>query len=311
MEKKSASAFAPATVANVGLGFDFMGFAVEGQGDTVSISFANDANSQITLTGKYGGLIPTEIERNTAGVAALAFLKVLGKENTGLNITLEKNLPLGSGMGSSASSAAAALTALNELFGNPFTVQQLIPFAMEGERAACGTAHADNAAPSLLGGFVIIRSRDPLDIIELKCPDDLFCSVIHPHVELKTADARRVLKREIALSDVTKQCANVAAFTIGLLREDYELLGRSMHDILAEPKRLQLIPGYEPVHAAALRNGAVGCGISGSGPSIFALCKGKSSSEAVSAAMKEALEKAGLGSDSFITTLNARGAYVI
>lgn len=312
MNGKSVTAFAPASVANVGLGFDFMGFALRGAGDRVTVACNEDGEEiSIRMTGDYGHLIPEDPEKNTAGVAVYAFLRAKGCTGINLKIGLEKNLPLGSGLGSSASSSAAALFALNELLGNPFTTEELIPFAMEGERIACGTAHADNVAPSLLGGFVIIRSYDPLDIIRVRCPDDLYCSVIHPHIQVKTSDARRILKRDIPLSDVTKQCANVAAFITGLLTEDYRLMGRSMDDLLAEPKRIQLIPGFELLKKAAMESGAIGCGISGSGPSVFALCKGKAASHLVADAMKKSLSRTGMDSDILISPLNAEGAYLV
>jgi homoserine kinase len=312
MNGRSVTAFAPASVANVGLGFDFMGFALSGAGDRVTVSLnGSTGDTTIIMSGEYGSLIPVEPAKNTASVAAIAFLKAKGYEGKGLKIELEKNLPLGSGMGSSASSSAAALFALNELLGNPSTTGELIPFAMEGERIACGTAHADNVAPSLLGGFVIIRSYDPLDIVRIKCPDELYCAVIHPHIQVRTADARRILKREIPLGDVTKQCANVAVFITGILREDYDLIGRSMDDLLAEPKRIQLIPGFDNAKKAAIGTGAIGCGISGSGPSIFALCRGEALSFKVAEAMKGSLMDSGLESDIFISSLNAQGAYLI
>lgn len=312
MEKKSFKAFAPATVANVGLGFDFMGFALDKAGDTVSVSEGKD-HTGITIStgGKYGPLVPSDPLKNTAGVAAKALLLAHGYEGKSLQLRLEKNLPLGSGLGSSAASAAAALVAVNVFLGNPYSAEEMIPFAMEGERVACGTAHADNVAPSLLGGFVIIRSYSPLDIIRLRCPDDLYCAVVHPHIELKTSDSRRILKRDIPLGDVTRQCANVAGFLTGLFREDYDLIARSMHDLLAEPKRLQLIPGYEKVKNAAMSAGATGCGISGSGPSVFALCKGETAARDVAYAMKHALESTGLGADEFISTLSSPGAHIV
>ncbi|HVN57746.1 MAG TPA: homoserine kinase [Bacteroidales bacterium] len=310
MKEVCVRAFAPATVANVGLGFDFMGFAVEGAGDRVEMRLSRNEKTTIRLEGKYGHMVPGDPSGNTAGVACMALLTAIGSEQTGLDIRLEKNLPLGSGMGSSASSSAAALIALNRLLDDPFTVEELIPFAMEGERTACGTAHADNVAPSLMGGFVIIRGYDPLDIIKLRCPDDLFCALIHPHVELKTSDSRRVLRKDVPLADVTRQCANVASFITGLFRGDFDLIGRSMHDILAEPKRQQLIPGYELAREAAISSGAISCSISGSGPSLFALCKGKDSAVRAASSMQNALHQAGIGSDMHVTSVNAPGARI-
>jgi homoserine kinase len=311
MNHKSVTAFAPASVANVGCGFDIMGFALGIQGDNVTISpGSKSSQSNIKITGKYSALIPSDRKKNTAGVAVDAYLEATGKD-INLDILLEKNLPLGSGMGSSASSAAAAVFAVNEFFGNPLTTRDLIPFAMEGERVACGSAHADNVAPSLLGGFLLIRSYTPLDIIQIECPHDLYCAVVHPHIELKTSDARRILKREIPLNDVIRQSANAAAFMVGLMKCDYNLIGRSVTDLLAEPKRNQLIPGFDNARQAALDEGATGFGISGSGPSVFALCKGEPLAEKVADAIKNAFMKAGLESDSLVSGLNSPGARVV
>jgi homoserine kinase len=312
MQNKSVTAFAPATVANVGCGFDIMGFALKGSGDKVTITLeAEKDNEIITMSGQYANLIPSERHKNTAGVAVNAFLKATGNTDLRLNIELEKNLPLGSGLGSSAASAAAAVYAVNILLGNHLTTNELIPFAMEGERIACGSAHADNVAPSLLGGFVLIRSYNPLDIIRVKCPDQLFCTVIHPHIELKTSDARRILKRDIPIDDVIKQSANTAAFMIGIIKEDFDLLGRSICDLLAEPKRTQLIPGFEAVKRAALDAGAIGCGISGSGPSVFALCNGELSAGRVAIVIQKTFSEAGLISDAIISSLNSPGASIV
>jgi homoserine kinase len=240
-----------------------------------------------------------------------AYLEATGKTDVMLGISLEKNLPLGSGLGSSASSAAAAVFALNNLLGNPLTTTELIPFAMEGERLACGSAHADNVAPSLLGGFVLIRSYKPLDIIQVKCPDELYCAIIHPHIQLNTSDARRILKRDIPLNDVIRQSANAAAFMTGIIKEDFDLMGRSICDLVAEPKRTQLIPGFEQAKHAALDAGAIGCGISGSGPSVFALCKGELISWQVAEVMKKAFSEAGLSTDTYVSPLNAPGACIV
>jgi homoserine kinase len=308
----SATAFAPATVANVGCGFDIMGFAVKDAGDKVTITLDSDsANNRITMSGTYGSLIPPERVKNTAGVAVDAYLKATGNKGIKTAIALEKNLPLGSGMGSSAASAAAAVFALNHLLGNPLTTTELIPFAMEGERVACGSAHADNVAPSLLGGFVLIRSYDPLDIIRVRSPDDLFCTIIHPHIQLSTSDARRILRKDIPLKDVIRQSANAAAFMTGMITEDFGLMGRSICDLLAEPKRSQLIPGFDKARQSALDSGALGYGLSGSGPSVFALCKGESSAKVVAQVIRESFAEAGLNSDMFVSRLNAPGATIL
>ncbi len=306
---QSVTAFAPATVANVSCGFDIMGFAIEGSGDKVSIEFAE--KNEVVLSGPYGHLIPSAFEKNTASVAVTAYLKSLHKEEMKFRISLEKNMPLGSGMGSSASSSAAAVFAINYLLGNPLTTTELIPFAMEGERVASGSAHADNVAPSLLGGFVLIRSYTPLDIIQVACPDDLFCTVVHPHIELHTSDARRILQHDIPIGDVIKQTANTAGFMLGLLTKDYALMGRSMNDLLAEPKRILLIPGFEESRKQALLHGALGCGISGSGPSIFALSKGRDTAMEIATLIKKSFLAVGLESESFVSKMNVEGARIV
>jgi len=312
MIEKSVTAFAPASVANVGCGFDIMGFALGGYGDKVTVTISHEtSNSMILMSGPFAGLIPSGREKNTAGVAVDAFLDSTGNKDICLSISLEKNLPLGSGLGSSASSSAAAVFAANELLGRPLLTKDLIPFAMEGERVACGSAHADNVAPSLIGGFVLIRSYDPLDIVQIKCPDELYCAVVHPHIELRTSDARRILKHDIPMQDVIRQSANAAAFMVGMIKEDFDLIGRSINDLLAEPRRIQLIPGFDSVKDAAMRNGAIGCGISGSGPSVFALCRGESLASELAGIIQNAFTVAGLKSDPMVSKLNSPGAYII
>ena len=309
---KSVTAFAPASVANVGCGFDIMGFAVQGIGDIVTVTLQPESdNSKITLTGAYGHLTPTERSENTAGVAINAYLQAIGKSYIGLSITLQKNMPLGSGMGSSAASSAAAVFAVNHLLGNPLSTHELIPFTMEGERIACGSAHADNVAPALLGGFVLIRSYDPLDIISVKGPDDLFAAVVHPHIELNTSDSRRVLNKEVSVADAIIQSANTAGFMVALIKSDYELMKRSMSDLLAEPRRTQLIPGYDAIKNAAMEAGAIGCGIAGSGPSIFALCKGKTTANKVAKIIQDGFSGIGLLNEGYVSQLNAPGTIII
>jgi len=309
---KSVTAFAPASIANVGCGFDIMGFAVEGIGDRVTISIeSNGDTSSVILSGPFGNYTPAARAKNTAGVAVDAFLRAIGKSDLNLAISLEKNMPLGSGMGSSAASSAAAVFAANYLLGSPLSTHELIPFAMEGERIACGTAHADNVAPALLGGFTLIRSYHPLDIIPLRCPDDLYSAIVHPHIELNTSDSRRVLKNEVSVENAIIQSANTAGFMVALLQGDYDLMKRSMSDLLAEPKRMQLIPGFDAIKNAVMDAGAVGCGIAGSGPSVFALCRGESTARLVAAIMQEGFSEIGLLSEAFVSKLNAPGTYVV
>ena len=302
--------FAPATVANVASGFDVLGFALENPGDAVTLArVPGRAVSVVSITGD-GGKLPRDPLKNTAAVAVSGFMSRIGFP-FGVDISLEKRMPLSSGLGSSAASAVAAVFAANLLAGSPLSTRALLPFTMEAERAACGSAHADNVAPSLLGGFVLIRSYDPLDVIQLPVPAGLSCAVAHPHAELRTEDARRIMKKDIRLSDAIRQWGNLAALVAALYSGDLGLLGRSLQDVVAEPARSMLIPGFAAVKAAALSAGALGCSISGSGPSVFALCATTEESSRAGEAMVEAFKKAGLASDLYISAVNTKGPVVI
>ncbi|MBX2965526.1 MAG: homoserine kinase [Cyclobacteriaceae bacterium] len=303
-------AFAPASVANVACGFDVFGFALEQPGDVVEI-LLNDTG-EITIKEITGdqGLLPRHVDENTCSVAMRQFLKSLNL-STGVEISLHKQLPLGSGMGSSAASAVAALVAINHAVQNPLTRKQLLPFAVEAERIACGTAHADNVAPSLLGGFVLIRDKATLDIISIPVPEELHAVVVHPHIEIRTSDARQAMKKMISIDDAIKQWGNAAALIAGMMKSDYELIGRSLEDVVAEPVRSIFIPGYQQVKQAALQAGALGCSISGSGPSLFALCKNQEVAKHTAHSMTEAFNRIGLTSDQFISTINHEGAKIL
>jgi homoserine kinase len=304
------SVFAPATVANVASGFDVLGFALENPGDAVTlVRVPGRAVSVVSIKGD-GGKLPRDPLKNTAAVAVSAFLAKIGFP-FGVEISLEKRMPLSSGLGSSAASAVAAVFAANLLAGSPLSARALLPFTMEAEKAACGSAHADNVAPSLLGGFVLIRSYEPLDIVQLPVPAGLSCAVAHPHAELRTEDARRILKKEIRLSDAIRQWGNLAALVAALYSGDLGLLGRSLQDVVAEPARSMLIPGFASVKAAALSAGALGCSISGSGPSVFALCTTTEVSSRAGEAMVGAFKKAGLASDLYISAVNTKGPVVV
>ncbi|MEO5980465.1 MAG: homoserine kinase [Chryseolinea sp.] len=307
---KSVRAIAPATVANVSCGFDIFGFAVEAPADEVILTMREEPGVVIKqITGDEGRL-PLESSRNTAGVAVEAFLKALDSD-AGIEIILHKNLPLGSGMGSSAASSVAALVAVNQLFDNPFSKEQLLPFAMEAERIACGSAHADNVAPSLLGGFVLIRGYDPLDVTRIPTPSDLYCTLVHPHLELKTSDSRRVLKANIPMKDAITQWGNIAGLVVGLMKPDYGLIMRSLTDVVAEPIRSVLIPGFTSIKSEAVKLGALGCGISGSGPTIFALSTEYAIAERVGNAIQKQFEFLKLKSDVFVSRINGVGAKVV
>ncbi len=302
--------FAPATVANVASGFDVLGFALERPGDIVTLTRSAQKGVHITSITGDGGRLPADPAQNTAAVAAAALLKAID-EPFGLEIALEKGMPLASGLGSSAASAVAAVTGANLLAGSPLRREELLPFTLLSEQAACGSAHADNTAPALLGGFVLIRSYDPLDVVRLPVPAGLACAVVHPHTEVRTEDARRIMHKEIRLSQAIRQWGNLAALVAALYRGDLELLGRSLQDVVAEPVRSVLIPGFDAVKAAALNAGALGCSISGSGPSLFALCATVETAARAGSAMKTAFAGAGLDADLFLSRVNPDGPAVL
>ncbi|MCF0053734.1 homoserine kinase [Dyadobacter sp. LJ53] len=307
----SIKAFAPATVANVACGFDIFGFAIEAPGDVVEIKKRDEPGVVITeITGDEGRL-PRNAEKNAVTVVMLHLLKHLGIKDFGAEVVLHKNMPLGSGMGSSAASAVAGVVAMNELLGNPLTRQELLPFAMEGEKIASGSAHADNVGPSLLGGFVVIRSYNPLDIFTIPIPDDLYCTLVHPDIEINTKDARFILRNEVSLKDTIAQMGNVAGLVAGLMKADYDLIGRSMVDVIIEPVRSILIPEFKEVKQAAIANGALGCSISGSGPSMFALSKGKANAESAGVAMQQKFADAGIESSMHVSAINKNGAAIL
>jgi homoserine kinase len=310
MSAETLTVWASATVANVASGFDVLGFALDSPGDEVTLTRTGEKRVRVVSVTGDGGRLPLDPEKNTAAVAAGAFLAAVGMP-FGLDIALRKRMPLASGLGSSAASAVAAAFAANELAGRPLSARDLLPFTVLAEKAACGSAHADNVAPSLLGGFVLIRSYEPLDVVRLPVPEGLACAVVHPHTEVKTEDARRILKKEIRLSDAIRQWGNLAALVAALYSGDFDLLGRSLQDVVAEPVRSLLIPGFPLVKRAALEAGALGCSISGSGPSIFALCASAGTARTAAAAMQKAFLAAGLESDLFVSSVNKEGPRVL
>jgi len=307
---KTIKAFAPATVANVCCGFDVLGFAVDFPGDEVVLKLNNSKEVTISKIVGDGGRLPLEATKNTAGVAVQSFLQSLGVDQ-GVEIELYKNLPLGSGMGSSAASGVAALVAINELMGNVKSREELVPFAMEAERIACGSAHADNVAPSLMGGFVLIRDYNPLDVVKVKVNLDLYCTLVHPHIEVKTSDSRRVLRSSISLRDAITQSGNIAGLMVGLAQADPLLISRSLKDVIAEPIRAAFIPGFEQVKLRAIEAGALGCGISGSGPTLFALSSTHEASLEVGEAMQLEFLKSHLKSDIYVSKINPEGAKIL
>lgn len=307
---RSVKAFAPATVANVSCGFDILGFAIDAMGDVVEVREKKKPGLQVVSISGDGGRLPYEAEKNTCAVAIQAMLDELDL-NIGMEIYLEKGLPLGSGMGSSAASAVAALVAANRLLGEPFEKKQLLPFAMVAEKVACGAGHADNVAPSLLGGFVLIRDYHPLDVIKLHVPEGLHCTLLHPHFELKTSDSRSVLRDSVSLKHSTIQSGNVAGLIAGLFQEDFDLIGRSLRDVIAEPYRATLIPGFYEVKEAVKAAGALGMGISGSGPTLFSLSRGKEKVQSIIYAAQQVYDSIGLGVDAYHSAINTQGAFIL
>lgn len=307
---ESIRVFAPASVANVSCGFDILGFALNSPGDEIILRKNNSGKVKIADIKGDEGKLPYAADRNSASAVIQNMLQHF-KLQQGIDIHLHKKMPLGSGLGSSAASSVAAAYALNILLDNPLDTFDVLKFAMYGEKVACGSDHADNVAPALFGGFVLIRSYDPLDVIKLPAPGELYASVIHPQIEIKTKDARDILKKQIQLKNAIKQWGNVGGLISGLYTADYDLIGRSMEDHIIEPIRSILIPGYDAVKAAAMDSGILGCGISGSGPSVFALSKGIHIAEAAAQKMNEEFKKIGIESDIYVSKVNNEGPIVL
>jgi homoserine kinase len=300
--------FAPATIANLNCGFDVLGLCLDGIGD--EMIFRKSTEKGLRITKITGADLPLELENNVAGVAGLALLDKV-EIDFGIEIEIYKKLKLGSGIGSSSASAAGAVFGINELLGKPFTKKELVNFAMKGEAVASGSEHADNVAPCLLGGFTLVTGYNPLEVIRIEAPADLFVVVLHPHIEVKTSDARAVLKPEISLKNAITQIGNLGGFVAGLYTNDYDLIGRSMKDVLVEPYRKHLIPNFDLVKNVALNNRALGAGISGAGPSIFALCKGKKTAETVANAMQNAFKETKIPYDIHVSKINEEGTKLI
>ncbi|MDE0223313.1 MAG: homoserine kinase [Spirochaetaceae bacterium] len=308
-QPRMVKAFAPATVANVASGFDVLGFAVSHPGDTVEASRTEAGGVTLREVTGDGGRLPRD-GRNTAVIAVRALLERLG-EPFGVELALHKGMPMASGLGGSAASAAAALVAVNRLAGDAVPPEELLPCALAAERAAAGAGHADNAAPALMGGVVLIRSGDPPDLVRLPVPAGLAVALLSPDVEIRTAAARRMLPTEIPLTRAVSQWGNLAALVASLHSGDLALMGRSMHDVVAEPVRAALIPGFDRVKEAALAAGAIGCSISGSGPAVFALAATAARAAEVGECMKEAFATAGLRSVCYVSEIGTSGPCVL
>lgn len=305
------AAFAPATVSNVACGFDVLGFALDSPGDVVTAAASDVRGVQIATIEGDGGHLSRDPRRNTAGAAVQALLDRLGAA-CGIQLAIHKGVPLASGVGSSGACAVAALVAVNELLGRPASLDVLLECAMAGEAVGCGSAHPDNVAPALYGGFVLARTASPPDIIRLPIPEGLSCAVLHPHLEVTTGAARTLLGDSVRLGDAVRQWGNVGALVAGLFLSDLPLIARSLEDHVVEPKRAHLVPAFATVKQAAHAAGALGCSLSGSGPSIFALCASLDRAELAGQAMRDAfVNAAGIGADLWISPVGRRGARIV
>ena len=300
--------FSPATVANISCGFDILGLCLDTVGDEMVVREV--AEKGVKITHIIGQELPFETKNNVAGVAALALLENI-ETSVGYEIEIYKNIKPGSGIGSSAASAAGAVFAINELLGRPFSANELISFAMQGEKLASGSAHADNVSPALLGGFTLVRSYEPLEVLKIDAPKELYVTIIHPQIELKTSASRAVLKNQVPLNKMVKQMGNFGGLISGLYTSNYDLISRSLHDEIIEPNRSVLIPEFNQVKKSALNAGALGAGISGSGPSIFALCRGKGIATKVGRVMSEIYDKTHIEYDIHVSKINQQGVRVL
>jgi len=303
----SVTAFAPATCANVAVGFDILGFALENVGDYVTLN-CHDDNKFVIESINSNEALPLDTDRNTASLVIKKLCRDL-KLNIGFSIKIKKGIPLSSGMGGSAASAVAALVACNAFLNTPLSSHELAQYALLGEELASGQQHADNIVPCIFGGLTLIHSLNPIGVVQLPIPD-LYCVLIHPHLHISTMDARKILKSELPLKDYVKQSANLAAFIAALYSNNISLLQKSLTDVLIEPQRAQFVPGFYNIKKAALEAGALGVSFSGSGPSLFALAKHKSDAHEISKVMSEQLKCENIDSDCWVSRISKDAAHV-
>ncbi|UEG55398.1 homoserine kinase [Mucilaginibacter daejeonensis] len=303
--------FAPATVANVVCGFDVLGFAVNEPGDEVIMRVTETPGITISKITGDNGRLPLAPEKNTVSVSVQAYLESIGRTDIGLDIELHKKMPIGSGLGSSSASTVAGLFAIKNLMGDDTDVAKLLPFAMKGEEMACGHGHADNVAPALLGGFVLIRSYEPLDVIRLPHPKDLHCAIVFPDVDVPTREARQIIRTKINMKDAVTQWGNIAGLVSGLYTQDIDLIGRSMQDVLVEPVRSILIPDFYKMRELAMEAGAVSFGISGSGPSVFAFTRDEETAKRINQILQQHLTSLKINSYAYTSTINDAGPRVL
>jgi homoserine kinase len=304
--EKSIKVFAPASVSNVGPGFDLMGFAINNLGDEIIVKI--NSTKKLTITKITGDkkILPLDVNKNTATVGISALLNFI-KSDIGFDIEIHKKMGIGSGLGSSAASAVAGVYAVNKILDLNFSREELVEFAMTGEKAASGSFHADNVAPSMIGGFVLIRSYNPLDIIKVSTPKNIFISIIYPQITIKTSEARKLISKNIALRKSLNQTGNASALMIGMMNADFDLIGRAMIDEIAEPKRAALIPCYDRIRTNALIEGAINCNISGSGPAMFSFSKSVKSAERICSSMIAACDAKNIKSDAYVSKINNKG----
>ena len=303
--------YAPGSVSNVGCGFDVLGFALDQPGDLVVAAPQEASGVAIAAIHGDAGRLSQDPRKNTASAAVLELLRRL-ETIRGISLTIHKGLPLASGIGSSGASAVAAVVAANEVLGRPAPMEMLLECAMAGEQAGCGSIHPDNVTPSLYGGFILARSAQPPDIVRLPVPDGLSCAVLHPHIEVQTGAARKLIGDQVALKDATRQWANVGALVAALYTSDLPLLSRALVDHIAEPKRASLVPGLAEIKSAAMAAGALGCSLSGSGPSIFALAGSLELAQAAGDAMQRAFNATSdVGADLWVCPVGRQGARVV
>ena len=303
---KTITVLSPGTVANLVCGFDVLGLCLDTPNDEMQVTI-ND-RKEISIRSADGYELPTDPALNTAGAPLLEMIAQL-HGSLGFEIVIKKNIKPGSGIGSSAASAAGAVVAANHLLGNIFSKEEMVSFAMFGEKVASGVKHADNVAPCIYGGVTLIRSIFPLDIISIPAPE-LYVTVVHPQIEVRTSDARQILKKQVLLKDAIKQWGNIGGLVAGFMKNDYDLIGRSLEDVIIEPIRSILIPGFDDVKIKSKEAGALGGGISGSGPSVFMLSKDEETANRVSVVMKQVYKKIGLDHHVYVTKINNNGVTI-
>ncbi|SRR5690554_1516291 len=301
--------FAPATIANIAVGYDIIGLALEKPGDEIIARPSDKKGLTITHIYNDGGKLPLDPTKNTATVAGQAVLDAIGESDMGIEIEIHKKMPIGSGLGSSAASAVAGAFAINEIAGRPFTKNELLPFAVTGEQSADKAFHADNVAPCLFGGIILVKNDESLLHRRLPTPKGLYITLVHPDIEILTKNAREVIKNTVPLQQHIDQSFNLAGFVYSLFTSDFELMRECLHDHIIEPQRSFMIPKFREVKEAVLKQNAIGCSISGAGPSIFALSENSTDAENIAFAMEEVFHNAKIDASTLISKVNSEGVF--